>query len=92
MDTKNNKNVILSFLSGFSAGVQKAWTRSSVSTELLPFLSLVIAPEMKSINIQLLKQDEKKELASVVDNLVSFGLKLVQQKADDGQYVYRLEP
>ena len=46
----------------------------------------------EQINMQLAKPDERKKIENVVQALVSFGLKMIQQKNEDGIYSYRLEP
>ena len=60
--------------------------------ELVPFLVRIISPtQLKSVNVQLMKPDEKKLVKGVVDCMVGTGLQYVQAKSlDDGQYVYKL--
>lgn len=44
------------------------------------------------INQQLIKPAEKAILSRLVDIMIDFGLTFVQEKVDDGRFVYRLEP
>jgi chromosome transmission fidelity protein 18 len=44
------------------------------------------------VNSQVIKPQERALLLRLVDIMVSFELRFVQEKAEDGQNVYRLDP
>jgi chromosome transmission fidelity protein 18 len=44
------------------------------------------------VNSQVIKPQERALLLRLVEIMVSFELRFVQEKAEDGQNVYRLDP
>ena len=44
------------------------------------------------VNSQVIRPEEKAILSRLVSVMVSLELRFVQEKADDGQLVYRLDP
>jgi chromosome transmission fidelity protein 18 len=44
------------------------------------------------VNHQVIKKEEKYLLSRVVDVMVALELRFVQEKQDDGQMTYRLDP
>ncbi|KAF9509023.1 hypothetical protein BS47DRAFT_184538 [Hydnum rufescens UP504] len=61
-------------------------------TEFVPLLNRIISPNIRPVNKQIIKGDERVILRKLVDIMVSTGLRFELDKADDGQMVYRLEP
>lgn len=47
---------------------------------------------ISQVNSQVIKPQEKALLSRLVEIMVSFELRFVQEKAEDGQNVYRLDP
>ncbi|TFY71375.1 hypothetical protein EVG20_g1639 [Dentipellis fragilis] len=60
--------------------------------EFAPFLNRIISPPLRPVNSQVIRPEEKALLKRLVDIMVSLELRFVQEKAEDGQLVYRLDP
>ncbi|KAA1469409.1 hypothetical protein DENSPDRAFT_796002 [Dentipellis sp. KUC8613] len=60
--------------------------------EFAPFLNRIISPPLRPVNSQVIRAEEKALLKRLVDIMVSLELRFVQEKAEDGQLVYRLDP
>lgn len=74
------------------AKIQRHFRKSNFATELLsPFLR-ILSPFLRPVNKQLIKADEREVLKRLVDIMIHFQLTFVQEKTEDGQFLYRLEP
>ena len=74
------------------AKIQRHFRKSNFATELLsPFLR-ILSPFLRPVNKQLIKPDEREVLKRLVDIMIQFQLTFVQEKTEDGQFLYRLEP
>ncbi|KAG2212269.1 hypothetical protein INT47_001628, partial [Mucor saturninus] len=89
---KSYENLIAIFLSGIHSSKRRYLNRDMVANELVPLLMQIISPDLKITNKQLIKPLEKAKLTRLVDSMIEFGLSFKQEKTDDGQYVYKLEP
>lgn len=67
-------------------------TRKDLIVKILPWVFNLLGLNIRSVNPNLLKQDEKLKLEKLVNLMVQFGLTYVQKKMESGQYVYDLEP
>ena len=66
---------------------------SSVETRKFLVMSCTLATaDVLQINSQIIKPEERKILNRLVDIMVSFDLRFVQEKTEEGQLVYRLDP
>ncbi|XP_044739790.1 chromosome transmission fidelity protein 18 homolog [Chrysoperla carnea] len=52
----------------------------------------IICPQMNSVNISLLKSEDKKVLENVVDVMISYNLNYIQERDETGTYTFRLDP
>ncbi|OBZ65799.1 Chromosome transmission fidelity protein 18 [Grifola frondosa] len=60
--------------------------------ELAPMLNRIISPPLRPVNSQVIKPGEKLILSRLVDIMASMELRFMQEKTEDGQLVYRLDP
>jgi len=60
--------------------------------ELSPYINRIISPPLRPVNSQIIKPDEKAVLNRLVDLMVALDLRFVQDKAEDGSLIYRLDP
>ncbi|EIW60316.1 P-loop containing nucleoside triphosphate hydrolase protein [Trametes versicolor FP-101664 SS1] len=60
--------------------------------ELAPYLNRIISPPLRPVNSQVIRPAEKALLARLVDIMATLELRFVQEKNEDGQLVYRLDP
>ncbi|KAF8328797.1 uncharacterized protein EI90DRAFT_3063580 [Cantharellus anzutake] len=61
-------------------------------TEFAPLLNRIISPPIRPINKHLIKGEELKLINRLVNIMVSLGLRFEQERTEDGQLAYRLEP
>ncbi|THH26598.1 hypothetical protein EUX98_g7590 [Antrodiella citrinella] len=60
--------------------------------EFAPYINRIISPPLRPVNRQVIKPDERALLSRLVDIMVSLELRFIQDKSEDGQYMYRLDP
>ncbi|KAI0823557.1 P-loop containing nucleoside triphosphate hydrolase protein [Trametes gibbosa] len=60
--------------------------------EIAPYLNRIISPPLRPVNSQVIRPAEKALLARLVDIMATLELRFVQEKSEDGQLVYRLDP
>ncbi|KAH9981098.1 P-loop containing nucleoside triphosphate hydrolase protein [Lactifluus volemus] len=63
-----------------------------LNLEFAPLLNRIITPPIRPVNSQVIRPEEKAMLSRLVNIMVSLELRFVQERADDGQLVYRLDP
>ena len=60
--------------------------------ELAPYLNRIIAPPLRPVNSQVIRPAEKALLTRLVALMANLELRFVQEKTEEGQLVYRLDP
>nr|XP_026693827.1 chromosome transmission fidelity protein 18 homolog isoform X1 [Ciona intestinalis] len=60
--------------------------------DLLPHLLAIMMPSFRPINMQLYSANEKLQLQDLVRSLLAYNLTFIQERNEDGQYNYVLEP
>ncbi|KAJ3550684.1 hypothetical protein NM688_g5019 [Phlebia brevispora] len=60
--------------------------------EVAPMINRIISPPLRPVNSQVIRPEERTVLERLVDIMVSLELRFMQEKSEDGQLVYRLEP
>ncbi|KAI0053851.1 P-loop containing nucleoside triphosphate hydrolase protein [Auriscalpium vulgare] len=60
--------------------------------ELAPYINRIISPPIRPVNSQVIRPEEKAILSRLVNIMVSLELRFVQEKGEDGQLMYRLDP
>ncbi|KAG1891416.1 P-loop containing nucleoside triphosphate hydrolase protein [Suillus subluteus] len=96
--TRANEEIYKSLANGIrSTGRTAGANRHLVTGEVLqlefaPFINRIISPPLRPVNSQVIKPQERALLLRLVEIMVSFELRFVQEKAEDGQNVYRLDP
>ncbi|KZS88374.1 hypothetical protein SISNIDRAFT_479953 [Sistotremastrum niveocremeum HHB9708] len=60
--------------------------------ELAPLLNRIISPPLRPVNNQIIKADDKARLNKLVETMLLFDLRFVQEKTEDGSLTYRLDP
>lgn len=89
---KANDSILQGMALNLPAKIQRHFRKSNFATELLsPFLR-ILSPFLRPVNKQLIKPDEREVLRRLVDIMINFQLTFVQEKTEDGQFLYRLEP
>ncbi|KAK7037989.1 chromosome transmission fidelity protein 18 [Favolaschia claudopus] len=60
--------------------------------EFAPCLNRIISPPLRPVNSQVIKPEERAVLARLVDIMATLELQFYQERAEDGQLTYRLDP
>ncbi|KAI0318836.1 P-loop containing nucleoside triphosphate hydrolase protein [Amylostereum chailletii] len=99
LKTKANEEVYKSVARAVRTGNTrvKGDYRDLVSDQILrlefaPYLNRIISPPLRPVNGQVIRPEEKALLSRLVGIMVSLELRFVQEKLEDGQLVYRLDP
>ncbi|KAJ6597213.1 P-loop containing nucleoside triphosphate hydrolase protein [Mycena vulgaris] len=71
--------------------------RHLVSTPILqlefaPYINRIISPPLRPVNSQVIKPEERALLTRLVDIMSTLELQFFQERAEDGQLTYRLDP
>ncbi|KAI8617322.1 hypothetical protein BC830DRAFT_1114090 [Chytriomyces sp. MP71] len=91
--TRAQENILTSFSKALTPPEYLTWgSRNRILLELLnPFL-WIISPDFRAVNVNLLTASESKILTRLVQVMVSFGLRYIQEKGEDGHYGFKLLP
>ncbi|KAF9970340.1 hypothetical protein BGZ73_006953 [Actinomortierella ambigua] len=89
---KAHESIAQAVLLNLTPSLQRQYGKGSFATELLAPLLRILSPNMRPVNKQLIKADERAVLKRLVEVMIQFRLTFVQEKLEDGQFVYRLEP
>ena len=87
-----SKEILLTFLQGCPASVQSCTSLEKSVLSIIPYMSYIIQPSLRPVNIHLYSAHEKNSLAQVVKTMMLHGLSYRQEKNEEGQFVYVLEP
>ncbi|CAA7271466.1 unnamed protein product [Cyclocybe aegerita] len=63
-----------------------------LQTEFVPYINRIISPPLRPVNSQVIRPLEKALMSRLVDIMATLELRFVQERADDGQLSYRLDP
>ncbi|CDZ98631.1 DNA replication checkpoint protein CHL12/CTF18 [Phaffia rhodozyma] len=87
-----NMEVITTLSQSIPPSIRSIYNTTSLVTEFAPLLMRVISPNLKPINAQVIKPDERLKLARLVDLMITHNLKFHQEKGEDGKLSCRLDP
>ncbi|KAG0140419.1 hypothetical protein CROQUDRAFT_136699 [Cronartium quercuum f. sp. fusiforme G11] len=63
-----------------------------VITELIPLLMRIVSPDLRPVNSQLIRREERDVMMRVVTIMIELGLSFKLDKAEDGQSTFVLDP
>ncbi|KAJ3385624.1 hypothetical protein HDU84_002107 [Entophlyctis sp. JEL0112] len=93
INKKSKETIALTVMSNISLPDRVTWgSHSRIVEELVTPLMAILKPDFRAVNLNLLKDSEKRVLHNLVDVMVTFGLKFVQEKGEDGHYSFRMSP
>lgn len=84
--------VTADLIASLPATTRSHFNTLSTVTELGPSLVTLLSPDVKLINSQLVRQEERSTLSSVVNIMQHCNLNFVMDKNEQAQSYYRLEP
>ncbi|KIY50839.1 P-loop containing nucleoside triphosphate hydrolase protein [Fistulina hepatica ATCC 64428] len=65
---------------------------STLQLEFVPYLNRIITPHLRPVNRQIVKQEQRALLTRLVHLMAAMELRFVQERSEDGQLSYRLDP
>ncbi|XP_075980547.1 chromosome transmission fidelity protein 18 homolog [Anticarsia gemmatalis] len=83
-------SIVQSVWRGSSATVCNS--RAALLLDVLPLLPYLLFPQLRSANVQLCSESERKSLRTCAGAMCEYGLQYVQQRTHDGLYAFVLEP
>ncbi|XP_034834660.1 chromosome transmission fidelity protein 18 homolog [Maniola hyperantus] len=83
-------SIVWSVWRGSSASV--ATTRTALRLDILPLLPYLLSPVLRSANVQLCSENERKSLMTCAGAMCDYGLQYIQQRTPEGLYAFMLEP
>ncbi|KAI0032282.1 P-loop containing nucleoside triphosphate hydrolase protein [Vararia minispora EC-137] len=78
--------------SGVGSNYRNLANEPTLHLEFAPYLNRIISPPLRPVNSQVIRPEEKDILSCLVGIMVALELRFVQERSDDGQLVYRLDP
>ena len=90
--TTSNDQLLRLAMNDIHLKVRKWLTVPLLLTDVIPPLLEIIRPQLRPVNSQLYSAKEKAQIKTLIDNMLSFSLTYQQEKNDEGQYRYDLEP
>lgn len=85
------KQALLSeVMRGMQPPIRAYANRNSLRLDILPFLSEIILPTFRAVNLHLYTAQEKEQLHFVTSVMIDYNLNYVQERTVEGQYVYTL--
>ncbi|KAJ8523102.1 hypothetical protein ONZ45_g367 [Pleurotus djamor] len=97
--TKANEEIFkslaecLRLATGKLGGAYRQFMSSPIlEVEFAPFINRIISPPLRPVNRQMVRPEERSLLSRLVDIMASLELRFLQERAEDGQLTYRLDP
>ena len=87
--TKKNRFSILGNRNRLSPRSNQNRLQNLQVFDILPNLLDIIQPNLRPVNTQLYSAREKEELKALVDTMTAYNLTYVQERTQEGQYVYK---
>ncbi|KAK9314248.1 hypothetical protein V1522DRAFT_408704 [Lipomyces starkeyi] len=90
---KSNKDLAKQVIGSASASTQQSFRRgSTICTELAPYLMHIVNPKLNPVNASIVLEQERIMTMHTVDVMIDFAMKYIQQRCDNGTYVFRMDP
>ncbi|KAJ9125621.1 hypothetical protein QFC22_000583 [Naganishia vaughanmartiniae] len=90
--TSTNRDVGTALLKSIPPNLRALYNSTSALTELVPLLMRIISPNLKPVNANLVRADDKVLLGHLVDLMLALNLSFYRDKTEDGQPMFRLDP
>ena len=89
---KERTNLLASWRAGMPASVASRYNSATLVTDVVSPLLTLLCPPFRNTASHILNSEEKALLTALVDNMLSFGLKLKHGHAADASHALTLEP
>lgn len=85
-------NLINSMMSEMLPSTRKYLNEQCAVLEVLPPLMDIIQPTLRPVNTQLYSNKEKEQLSQLICIMIAYNMTYHQEKTEEGQYAYVLDP
>lgn len=92
LKTAVHQEVLASFKQSIPPLMRITFMTNVVISELIPLLMRIISPDLRPVNSQLIRREERDVMMRVVTIMIELGLSFKLDKAEDGQSTYVLDP
>ncbi|KAG6820837.1 hypothetical protein H0H93_010664 [Arthromyces matolae] len=97
--TRSNEEILKTVSRGlrsasthFGGDFRHFTSNPALQLEFVPFINRIISPPIRPVNSQVIKPEEKALLNRLVNIMAALQLRFFQERAEDGQLSYRLDP
>ncbi|BGP29547.1 Chromosome transmission fidelity protein 18 [Rhodotorula toruloides] len=87
-----HQEVADAFAASVPQNLKTLFSGPNIVAELLPLLNRIVAPDLKPVNSQVVKNEERARLMRLVNTMISTKLAFVLDKSEDGQLSFKLDP
>lgn len=87
-----NLEIATSLTQSLPPTIRSLFNATTLLTEFAPLLMRVLSPTLKPVNAQVIKPGERQTLNRLVEVMVLHNLRFYQEKNEDGQLSFRLDP
>ncbi|XP_062392857.1 chromosome transmission fidelity protein 18 homolog isoform X2 [Sardina pilchardus] len=90
--TQSMKNAVVAMLAEIPPAVRSRLGLTTLCLDILSLLLDLISPKLRPVNPQLYSSREKQQLCDLIDTMINYNLNYRQDRNQEGQYTYILEP
>ncbi|XP_031419946.1 chromosome transmission fidelity protein 18 homolog [Clupea harengus] len=90
--TQHMRNAVVAMLAEIPPAVRSRLAITSLCLDMLSLLLDLISPKLRPVNPQLYSSREKQQLCDLIDTMINYNLSYRQDRNQEGQYTYILEP
>ncbi|GAA5833833.1 hypothetical protein JCM5353_003070 [Sporobolomyces roseus] len=87
-----HEEIASSFSLGLPIDLKYSFTGHALVSELLPLFNRIVAPDLKPVNSQVVKNEERERMMKTVNTMISTKTTFVIDKNEEGQLSYKLDP
>jgi chromosome transmission fidelity protein 18 len=84
--------IATSFSLNLPLSLKSMFTSTTVVSELLPLFNRIVTPDLKPINSQVVKNEERQRLMRTVNTMILTKTVFAIDKNEEGQLSYKLDP
>ncbi|XP_048103089.1 chromosome transmission fidelity protein 18 homolog [Alosa alosa] len=90
--TQNMRNAVVAMLAEIPPAMRSRLALTTLCLDMLSLLLDLISPKLRPVNPQLYSSREKQQLCELIDTMINYNLSYRQDRTQEGQYTYVLEP
>ncbi|KAG5277640.1 hypothetical protein AALO_G00089700 [Alosa alosa] len=89
---QNMRNAVVAMLAEIPPAMRSRLALTTLCLDMLSLLLDLISPKLRPVNPQLYSSREKQQLCELIDTMINYNLSYRQDRTQEGQYTYVLEP